>query len=101
MVFIYLLIDTACQNINTMDHCYVSDPSCQSQQTTDETNNFVAVYVGVAVFVLIIILIGFLLRRFLRKQKEKRGMNNKSIGKEKINNTCKLINLILTNFLLS
>lgn len=62
-----------------MDHCYISDPACPSQQTTDETSIFFHVYVGVAVVLLIAILTVFFLRRFLRKIKEKRGMDDKSI----------------------
>lgn len=34
---LYLLLDPACQNINTEHHCYVSDPSCPHQVREKDT----------------------------------------------------------------
>lgn len=34
---LYLLLDPACQNINTEHHCYASDPSCPHQVLEKDT----------------------------------------------------------------
>lgn len=38
-IVLYYFTDPACQDINTHDHCYVSDPSCPSHLDSSSTSN--------------------------------------------------------------
>lgn len=38
-IALFYFTDSACQNINTQDHCYVSDPSCPTQTFNEQINS--------------------------------------------------------------
>lgn len=38
-IALFFFTDSACQNINTQDHCYVSDPFCPTQTFNEQINS--------------------------------------------------------------
>lgn len=66
-IVLYYFTDPACQDINTHDHCYVSDPSCPPQTFNEQLNSYstsnvdvvllvcALVYVTVAIFLIVVV----------------------------------------------
>lgn len=71
-----VIVDPACQYINTKHHCYVMDPSCPADVHTEENNNHQTLIFAYSVIggllVVLIIAAGF----FFWRQRTQQGNEN-------------------------
>lgn len=77
------LLDPACQNINTNNHCYVMDPLCQSKTLIVESNDSGVFYTCFTVCGIAFLIIGAILLYLYLKQRRKKGNDKMIILKKK------------------